>query len=484
MENSFTQKLCRILIGSAFQRCRISENLCRLTVSLKCCTHASNRPMIRISISDTGIASSLDEFQDMETVSTDKWGEFGYILGTEVSLSTYEGVDGLCDGIVHFLQKDTTPIPAPDSHGCPFYIVSDPWALAMPLRTYVFMLMLKIPKVAAELMVDCISNVESKSENLLLFDEGNCLPSPLSNIERLVSGLEDHVLKHGNSLDKQCESCFSSRVVISLFSINREQLKVGSGTACNSEAARNSGQIIEAVVIITELSEPPSSSCLMGCGTKTEDFLPSTIPQSVFNALPSIDWKSYGLSLRLNSVAVDGQSVLEWENLPPHSHIDISFGWYFRSLLYFIYSLTFHKIVTQQMRQKTHFDKNLVKKAVKQAMDDLKEKYAGTLLSAHAVKIQNYAPDLARTIAGLIFSSDDSEFQGECITLLGLQPQETGKEKVEDCITKKINAVIGMNDRKSQKDREPAPFLFEEDCIHEADSTDEEDEEEFDITYL
>ncbi|KAF5200149.1 Type 2 dna topoisomerase 6 subunit b-like [Thalictrum thalictroides] len=132
------------------------------------------------------------------------------------------------------------------------------------------------------------------------------------------------------------------------------------------------------------------------------------------------------------------------------------------------------------MRQKVHFDRNLLKKAVKHAMNDLKEKYAGILLSAHAIKIQSYAPDLARTIAGLILSSNDTKFQGECISLLGLQPQDLGKEKVEDCIKGKIIAVIRRNDRKPQRNREAAPFLFEDES-NEVELLDEdEDDEEYD----
>ncbi|PIA61929.1 hypothetical protein AQUCO_00200134v1 [Aquilegia coerulea] len=349
--------------------------------------------------------------------------------GTEASLSTYESIDVLCAGIIHFLQK---------------------------------MHMLKIPKMAVELMVERSSNTGSKCENLFQANEGIHLLFSISNIQRLVSGLEDHVLKHGNALDRECQSCFSSR----------EHLKLGVGTSPNSEGPRNNGQIIEAVIVITELPEPPCPSCLrvFCCSTEVfyfQDFLPSTIPQSLANAVTSMDWKSYGLSLKSNVVGEDGQLVLEWENLPPYSHIDIAIHCY-------------HNQYPTQMRQKIHFDRNLLKKAVKLAMDDLKEKYAGILLSAHAIKIQNYAPDLARTIAGLILSSNDTKFQGECISLLGLPPQDMDKEKVEDCIKGKITAVIRTNDRKPQRKREAAPFLFEDES-NEAEYLDEdEDDEEYD----
>ncbi|KAF5200147.1 Type 2 dna topoisomerase 6 subunit b-like [Thalictrum thalictroides] len=326
MEINFTQKICLILIGSAFQRCRISENLCRLIVSLKCSTD-SNRPIVQISISDTGVGSRLEEFQNMDCTRNgdlaEKWDGvlnikttsevYGYCLnfkekvparrltklpptskkdlkfsGTETSLSTYESFDVLCAGIIQFLHK---------------------------------MHMLKIPNVAVELMVDRTTNTGSKLETLFQANAGMHLPFSISNIERLVAGLEGHVLKHGNALDKECQSCLSSR----------EHFKLGMGIVPNSEGTRNNGQIIEAVIIITELPEPPGPSCLRVSSTEVfyfQEFLPSTIPQSLVNAVTSVNWKSYGLSLKSSIVGEDGQLVLEWESLPPYSHIDIAIHCY------------------------------------------------------------------------------------------------------------------------------------------------------------
>jgi hypothetical protein len=44
--------------------------------------------------------------------------------------------------------------------------------------------------------------------------------------------------------------------------------------------------------------------------------------QSSMKALKSIDWKRYGLHLR-GIVELDGTALLEWENLPTDTHIDI-----------------------------------------------------------------------------------------------------------------------------------------------------------------
>lgn len=101
----------------------------------------------------------------------------------------------------------------------------------------------------------------------------------------------------------------------------------------------------------------------------------------------------------------------------------------------------------------------------------------GVLLSAHALKIRSYAPDLAKIIAGLIFSSNDSNFQGECVSLLGFDCQEIETETVEACVKERIISVIEMNDRKPQKSREATPFLFEDEGYHEHNCMDEEYEE-------
>lgn len=53
-----------------------------------------------------------------------------------------------------------------------------------------------------------------------------------------------------------------------------------------------------------------------------KDFSPCTISRSSMKALKSIDWKRYGLNLG-GIVQQDGFALLEWENLPADTHIDI-----------------------------------------------------------------------------------------------------------------------------------------------------------------
>ncbi|KAG4141637.1 hypothetical protein ERO13_D06G086400v2 [Gossypium hirsutum] len=454
MDISSVQKLCIHLISSAVQRCRLSEGLCRLSVVLK-----SSPPIIRVSISDTGTGSCLEEFQDLkcnrEGIGTEKWDGllsikttsisdnkiYHYHLnlrgsvsarrltrlpsipkndakfsGTEVCLSIFETIDALLKDIKHYFQK---------------------------------MLILKIPSVAAELVIERGDASGLRCENVFLPNECSPLNFSSSNVERLKSGLEEYVLKHRNSLNNKCDSCFCSR----------EKLKISSGVASSMESHRSPGLIVEAVIAISELSE---SLCFRSSGNKTEvlhfkDFSPGSVSIASLNALTSIDWRSYGLTL-VSAVDQVDHALIEWESLPPYLHIDMVIHCY-------------HKQYPGKYKYQP--DRHLIKKGVKLALDDLKEKHTGLLLSAHAVKICSYAPDLASSIAGIILSSNDLKFRSKCSTLLELsQSQAIGKQTVEDRIKEKIISVIETNDRKPEKIKEAAPFLFVDDRPQDLDPAD------------
>ncbi|CAA7040646.1 unnamed protein product, partial [Microthlaspi erraticum] len=215
------------------------------------------------------------------------------------------------------------------------------------------------------------------------------------------------------------------------------------------ENRKRSGGTMDVVIAISDLLET-TRDCSKSCDGKTEvlyfdNFSPSPIPHIALTALRKIDWKSYGLILASVNDQ-DGHVFLEWENFPSYVQIQISLHWYHNQ------SPTRHKTDQPGI--------NLVKKGIKNALDDLKAKHEGFLLSSHARKICSYVPDLARSLAGLIFSSTDMDFQGDCFSVLGFTPQEAQREAVEEYIQRKIVTVIGMNERKPQRDQEPAPFLF------------------------
>ena len=65
--------------------------------------------------------------------------------------------------------------------------------------------------IAFELLVDDVKSINSKHEYVLQSIDGVLLPHSMSSVERLASGLQEYVLKHGNTLDKECTSCFTNR---------------------------------------------------------------------------------------------------------------------------------------------------------------------------------------------------------------------------------------------------------------------------------
>ncbi|CAJ1931454.1 unnamed protein product [Sphenostylis stenocarpa] len=399
MEFSAVPKLCLHLISSAYQRCRLSGQICRLAVIL---THSSSsHSSLRISISDTGIGCCLEEFQDLWFSSTDVADNWG-IRDTEIH-SYQINLKGSGSSRITRLPSNTKN--GANFSGSEVYLSSfvSLDILLADIHTFMQkMQILKIPNVAIQLVAEDCDVPESRYEKVFLANECKQLPMSASNLELLKSGIEDYVVKHGNNLS------------------TKEQLKVG--TACCTNNRLHTELVMEAVLHF-------------------KDFSPSTISRSSVKVLQSIDWKTYGLNLR-GIVEQDGVTLLEWENLPKDIHIDMT--------------------TIPAPRKMPPLYRNLVKKAVKLSLDDLKANHSQAFLSSRALQIRGYAPDLAKTIAGLILSSSDLDFQGECLSLLGLQFQEVGTEIVESCIEERIVSVIEMNDKKPQNSQQVAPFLFEE----------------------
>ncbi|CAI8587589.1 unnamed protein product [Vicia faba] len=476
MEFSSVQKLCLHLISSAYQRCRLSEQICRLSVGLTC--SSSSDPSLKISISDTGLGSSLVEFQEMRfsfANVADNWDGMLSIKTTSIS-----------DSEIHNYQinlKESgssriTKLPSDAKNGAKFSgsevclstIVNPDLLLAEIHNLLEKMLILNIPNVAIQLVAEDSDVPESRYEEVFLANTCEQLPISTSSLEHLKSGLEDYVLKHGNNLSDHCTSCFT----------RREEVKVGSGVACSSENRLHTELVMEAVLAISNISTQ-NTTCFREYGDKTEvlyfkDFSPSTMSPSSMKALKSIDWKRYGLHLG-RIVEQDGIALLEWENLPTDTHIDIVLHSYLKQ--YPTSETAKHITGIPAPRKRSQIDRSLVKRAIKFSLDDLKAKHFGDFLSSRALQIRNYAPDLAQTIAGLIFSSSDLNFQRECFSLLGLQSQDVGTEIMENSIMEKIVSVIEMNDKDPDKSKEIAPFLFEED-----DHIQEELEVEFQENYL
>ncbi|KAH1260099.1 Type 2 DNA topoisomerase 6 subunit B-like [Glycine max] len=236
----------------------------------------------------------------------------------------------------------------------------------------------------------------------------------------------------------------------------REQRKVGSGEACCADNRLRTELVMEAVIVISNISMQ-NTTCFREYDNKTEvlyfkDFSPCTISQSSVKALQSIDWKTYGLNLG-GVVEQDGVTLLQWENLPTDTHIDILLHSYHKQ-----YPALDRSFLSLSETIKCIL--NLVKRAVKLSLDDLKANHSQAFLSSRDVEICGYAPDLARQLLG-------SCLPGECISLLGLQSQGVGTEIVENCIEERIVSVVEMDNKKPHNSQEPAPFLFEEDPVEE-----------------
>ncbi|KDP26599.1 hypothetical protein JCGZ_17757 [Jatropha curcas] len=419
--SSSVSELCIQLISSAFQRCRVSDDICRLSVLLKS-SPASDLPIIQISISDTGIGSSLEEFQNlrcrMEAINAEIWD--GLLSVTTTSFCDNEVYHYLLNLRETISSRRLTRLPSNPKNGTKFrhaiYFYGTEARLSISERLDILVSQINCffhKNVAIEMVVEREDVPGSHSEHFFLADDSYPLPFSISNVEHLTSGLEDYVLKHGHMLNQTCNSCFPTG----------ENLKVGNGTACSLESHRSSGPGLMMEVVLY-----------------FEDFKPCPISESLQNALTSIDWKSYGLTL--------GNNVDEG-------------------------------VISPSARPMTRTNRHLIKRAVKLALDDLKEKHAGILVSENAIKVRSYAPDLARSIAGLVLSSNDPDFQEECFSLLGLQSREIRGETVEEIIKEKIISIIDVNDKKSQrsKDVAVAPLLFEGDCFWNSNSQDMEFEE-------
>ncbi|KAK2374480.1 type 2 DNA topoisomerase 6 subunit B [Trifolium repens] len=434
MEFSSSQKLCLHLISSAYQRCRLSDQICRLAVGLT--RSSSSDPSLRISISDTGIGSSLEEFQDLKVSFTNVADNWDGMLSVKTTSINDSEIHNYQINLKESGSSRITRLPSDTKNGAKFSgseVCLSSFVNPDLLLADVHSLLEK--NIAIQLVSEDYDVPESRYEKVFLANTSEQPPISASSVEQLQSGLEDYVLKHGNNLSSKCNSCFTSW----------EELKVGSGVACCTVNRLHTELVMEAVIVISNMSIQ-NTMCFREYGDKTEvlyfkDFSPCVMSQSSMKALKSIDWKRYGLHLS-GIVELDGIALLEWENLPTDTHIDIT--------------------VIPTPRKMSQLDRSLLKRAVKLSLDDLKAKHSGDFLSSRAVQIRNHAPDLAQTIAGLILSSSDLDFQRECFSLLGLQSQDVGTEIMENSIKEKIVSVIEINDKESDKSKEIAPFLFKE----------------------
>uniref|UniRef100_A0A0A0LMM9 Type 2 DNA topoisomerase 6 subunit B-like n=1 Tax=Cucumis sativus TaxID=3659 RepID=A0A0A0LMM9_CUCSA len=450
MEFASLQDLYLHLISSAIRRCICSERLCRLSVLLQR-SPASDPPLVRISISDTGHGNCIQEFQDLkcpvEGILAETWDGIVYVRTTNISdpeiscyqLNLKENVTTrkpirLPSNIKHAVKFSGTEV-------CLFVSESVDVLLAEINCLFHQILILKVPNIAMEVVADGQDTSGSLNDAVFLENLFSGSSFTASTLDLLKLGLEDFVLRHGSS--SMCNSCFP----------NRDELKSGGGMVCEDKH-KITKLVVEAAVVIGEISNLTNNCFGAGCSdTKVlcfKDFAPCSISEAFLKALTFIDWKRHGLTLEC-AINQRRHALLKWEQTPLSFHIHIVVHYY-------------HKLVANAtpVVQQTRFDKKLISKAVQLALEDFKNKHAGFLLSVDNLKISRFAPDLAKAMAGLVLYSNDMDFKKECLAILGLQPHQSGGEVVEETIKKKIISVIEKNDQRPQGIKEVAHLLFKD----------------------
>ncbi|KAI4973230.1 hypothetical protein ZWY2020_028938 [Hordeum vulgare] len=272
--------------------------------------------------------------------------------------------------------------------------------------------------------------ISAGSRNVCLPNESDDthLSIATSSIERLVSGLEDYALSHGNTCDK-CDLCCK----------NRDCLKVGTGSAKNSDRRRDKGLLVEIAIMVLHF----------------QDFVPAHFTV-ILQCAHGMDWQSFGFKLKGGFMDDEGNAVLEWDNLT-FARVDIAIH-------------TYHGIYPALT------DKYVVRKALKLALHHLKADHAGESWNTS---------DLAQSIAGLISSSSDREFRHECFALLGLgSGQDTSEGAVRSGIGDNMARIIEMGDSKEKAQDSTPPYLFEcEKLDEDSPLLDEEDDGDEDMIF-
>ncbi|CAL5040929.1 unnamed protein product [Urochloa decumbens] len=462
------RKLLHFLVYWAVQRCRVSESPCRLTVSLKRPAESASPSQLRVSVSDTGVRSKLEEFLELNDLAretpVEKWD--GTLLITTTGINDeaiYRYRFNLHEELssARFTRLATTYKNHATFSGTEVCLCLSNEADADDLILWLVgffhkILVLRAANLACELFVEQIGNAESR--NVCLPQDSDDVHHSVmaSSSDRLVSGLKDYALSHGYTCDK-CDTCI----------LNRDLLKTGTGAANNIDRRKAKGPHVEVVILIARAASDLSCWTVNCSSTQVlyfEDFVPCPISKSSFDVLVSVDWQSYGFKLKGGFIDDEGNAVLEWDDMP-FARVDIAIH-------------TYLECTAMQECQGSQQDRHLVRKALNSALSHLKADHAGDFLSCHGQRVREYVPDLAESIAGLILSSNDKAFHDECISLLGLgSDQDISEGLVQSSICEKMIRIIELNDTKENVE-DNAPYLFECEKLDEDSHLDEEDRDE------
>ncbi|CAM0909797.1 unnamed protein product [Alopecurus aequalis] len=326
------RKLLHSLIYWAVQRCRMSESPCRLTVSLKGPSDPAASSPLRVSVSDTGVGSKLEEFLELDALSretpVEKWDGtllitttgindkaiYHYRFNLQEDLSSSARFSKLATTYKNYATFSGTEVCICLSNEADLdhFIL---WLTGFVRKMFV----LRAANLAIELAIEQTGTAGSRNVCLRHDSDDSHLSIATSSIERLVSGLKDYALSHGDTCEK-CDACC----------MNRDRLKVGTGSAKIVDRRRDKGLLVEVVIMVAHTTS--DLTCWMvNCSSSQvlhfEDFIPCPISQSSFNVLMSMDWQRYGFKLKGGFMDDEGNAVLEWDNLT-FARVDIAIHTY------------------------------------------------------------------------------------------------------------------------------------------------------------
>ncbi|XP_059066290.1 type 2 DNA topoisomerase 6 subunit B-like [Cryptomeria japonica] len=305
--------------------------------------------------------------------------------------------------------------------------------------------------IALDLCLEPFDNSETCCENIFMWNEGILLPKSMSKIDRLAKGTVDYRINNMQKLDNQVQGPLAFR----------ECFKVGRGSVYSLEA-NTKMEIVFEVVLVLEIAKDTNKSCSTESTIKAkalyfEEYFPNSVTVSMVQALKSVDWKNYGLHMKGIEVDNFGDASIEWEGLQTIVNLDIVLHRYKREYppenmidsVQVFRHLFFYKCLKR--RKKAFSELVIVKNALGKALNELKENNPELFLSQRACKMKTYAPDLSRSISGLIMSSNDMNFKEECAHIVGVSLEDLCQEKLLSCINKKILDVINITDRNPTK---------------------------------
>nr|CAB3471395.1 unnamed protein product [Digitaria exilis] len=286
------RELLRSLVHLAVQRCRMSESPCRLTVSVKRPAEPASPSQLRVSVSDTGMGSKLEEFQELN------------VLARETPVEKWDGT----------LLITTTGMKAIDDFlHIPILGINDD-----AIYRYRFNLQEEISSARfTKLATTYKSHAQFSGTEVCL-----CLSNE--------ADADDFIMWLVGFFHKILVLRAAVSISELLSFLKPDLLKTGIGAANNAQRRKAKGLHVEVVLMIARKASDLSCwtvNCPFTQVLYFEDFVPCPISQSSFDVLVSIDWQSYGFKLKGGFIDDEGNAVLEWDNIS-FARVDIAIHTY------------------------------------------------------------------------------------------------------------------------------------------------------------